>query len=480
MTTPTPSRRRLAVLLSTAIAVPVAVLATATLPSQAASAPAAGGVYTLVPGASGKCVQVPSASTASGTLLTQAACATGDTSQQWRVVASAGRYNLVNVHSGMCVDIPGASSTSGQQLQQWGCGNAQNNQLWSFTASAAAAGRYEVVGASGSLCLSDQNGSTAGNNPIVQETCADVARMQVAFNLVGSAPPTGGSWTVAADGTGRYTTVQAAIDAVPANNTSRVAITIKPGTYREIVTIPSNKPYITLQGTGSSASQTVIVNNHSSAGGFGTSGSATVFINGHDFIATNLTMSNDNTDGSQDVAASLNADRSVYSNVRFLGNQDTMLAYHNRSYLVNSYVEGTVDFIFGGGTAVFNACSIYEKRSSGAPVTAANTDAAQTYGLLFYRSTITGAGTNVTTLGRPWGANAQVLFRESSLSSTIAAGQPWINFGSTPWTGARYFEYRNTGAGATTNSNRPQLTDAQAASYTPQRYLAGTDGWNPV
>lgn len=30
------------------------------------------------------------------------------------------------------------------------------------------------------------------------------------------------------------------------------------------------------------------------------------------------------------------------------------------------------------------------------------------------------------------------------------------------------------------NSNRPQLTDAQASDYTVEKYLAGTDGWNPV
>jgi pectinesterase len=48
------------------------------------------------------------------------------------------------------------------------------------------------------------------------------------------------------------------------------------------------------------------------------------------------------------------------------------------------------------------------------------------------------------------------------------------------WQNARFSEYRNNGAGAGVNGNRPQLTDAQAATYTPQRYLAGSDGWNPV
>ena len=51
---------------------------------------------------------------------------------------------------------------------------------------------------------------------------------------------------------------------------------------------------------------------------------------------------------------------------------------------------------------------------------------------------------------------------------------------SNSWRNARFFEYRNTGPGATLNSNRAQLSDSAAANYTPQKYLAGTDGWNPL
>jgi pectin methylesterase-like acyl-CoA thioesterase len=454
-----------------------ALFAAAAAVAVPASTPAAGNVYTLVPGASGKCIGVASSSTTSGALLTQASCVAGSASQQWRLVSNSGKYQLVNVHSGMCIDVPGASTTSGVQLQQWGCGTAQNNQLWSLTASGTAAGKYEVTNASSGQCLSDQNSSTAGNNPIVQETCSDVARMQILLNLVGSSSTTA---TVAADGTGTYKTVQAAVDAVPTGNASRVVITIKPGTYREIVTIPSTKPYVTLEGLGSSPSDVLIVDNHSSAGGYGTSGSATVFVNGHDFIARNLTLSNDYGEGSQAVAVNQNADRVIYNDVRFLGSQDTLLVNNYRAYFDGSYDEGTVDFIFGGGVGVFSGCSIYEKRGTGGPITASATPAANTYGLLIYRSTITGASSNVTQLGRPWGAAAQVLYREDSLTSTVATAQPWIDMSDNSWKNARFSEYKNTGSGATVNGNRPQLTDSQAANYTPQKYLAGTDGWNPT
>ncbi|MEV0563835.1 RICIN domain-containing protein [Dactylosporangium sp. NPDC050588] len=83
------------------------------------------------------------------------------------------------------------------------CG-VSTNQQWTFTASSAAAGKYIVKSVSSGLCLSDKDGSTAGGNPIVQETCADIARMQWSFNHVGGAtatagpPPTSGRPTVAA------------------------------------------------------------------------------------------------------------------------------------------------------------------------------------------------------------------------------------------------------------------------------------------
>ncbi|MDP4271843.1 MAG: pectinesterase family protein, partial [Bacteroidota bacterium] len=46
---------------------------------------------------------------------------------------------------------------------------------------------------------------------------------------------------VAKDGSGNYSTVQAAINAAPVNNSSWYTIYIKKGTYREIITVASNK-----------------------------------------------------------------------------------------------------------------------------------------------------------------------------------------------------------------------------------------------
>ncbi|MDQ7905396.1 RICIN domain-containing protein [Phytohabitans sp. ZYX-F-186] len=189
-------KRKLVTLAAVALTVPAAIVAVSVLPANAAS-PANGGVYTLAVGASGKCLEVAGGSADNGALLQQASCSAGSTRQQWRVVSSsAGGFTLVNVNSTRCADLPSGSTSSGVQLQQWGCGDGTKvNQRWSFAASGAASGKYTIASAASGLCVSDRDGSTAGGNPIVQETCSDVARMQWLFNQVGgnpTTPPPGG------------------------------------------------------------------------------------------------------------------------------------------------------------------------------------------------------------------------------------------------------------------------------------------------
>jgi len=316
------------------------------------------------------------------------------------------------------------------------------------------------------------------------------------------------SATVAKDGSGNFRTVQAAINAVPANNTSRFTITIKPGTYHEIVAVPSNRPFVTLTGSTGRAADVVIEFDNASGtskpggGTYGTAGSASVTISGHDFTARALTFANTFNEAAssltnkQAVAVNTQADRATFDNVRFLGNQDTLLLWsastttRTRAYFHSCYVEGDVDFIFGRGTGVFDSCQIQAlsrgSSSNNGYVTAAATDRSNPYGFLFYRCNLTSnAPAKTFYLGRPWhpsgdvNAIAQVLFRESTLGAHIKDA-PWTDMSGFSWKDARFGEYRNTGSGAGVNSNRPQLADANAPSYTVNRYLAGSDGWNPV
>ncbi|MCW8375748.1 pectinesterase family protein [Streptomyces justiciae] len=312
--------------------------------------------------------------------------------------------------------------------------------------------------------------------------------------------------TVAKDGSGQYTTVQAAVNAVPANNASRVVIQVKPGTYRELVKVPSNKPHVTIQGTGGSRKDTVIVYNNASgtpkpdgSGTYGTGGSATVAVEADDFQARNLTISNDfdeaaHTDMAQQaVALRTSADKVFLDGVIVSGDQDTLLVDTaakeklGRVYMTNSYVIGNVDFIFGRATAVIDKSVITLKKryngTSAGYVTAPST-AADRKGILIANSTVNGDVSAASFyLGRPWHAGGdasldpQTTVRNTSLSSAIKS-TPWTDMSGFSWKADRFAEYKNTGAGSgAASSDRPQLTDAQAANQEVADWLGD---WTPT
>ena len=79
---------------------------------------------------------------------------------------------------------------------------------------------------------------------------------------------------VAADGSGKYTTVSAAVAAAPSRSKSRYVIKIKAGVYKENVQIPSSKTNLMFIGDG--RSNTIITASRSVASGSTTFNSATV------------------------------------------------------------------------------------------------------------------------------------------------------------------------------------------------------------
>ncbi|WP_327696498.1 pectinesterase family protein [Streptomyces sp. NBC_00459] len=311
--------------------------------------------------------------------------------------------------------------------------------------------------------------------------------------------------TVAADGSGQYRTVQAAVNAVPANNASRVVISVKPGTYRELVKVPSNKPHVTIQGSGGSRKDTTIVYNNASgtpkpdgSGTYGTGGSATVAVDADDFQARNLTISNDFDEAAhqdianQAVALRTSADKVLLDSVIISGDQDTLLVDTaskdklGRVYITNSYVVGNTDFIFGRATAVIDKSVITLKKrwngTSAGYVTAPST-AANRKGILIANSTINGDVSDRSFfLGRNWHAGGdatldpQTTVRNTTLSAAIKT-TPWSDMGGFSWKEDRFAEYQNKGTGAgAASTDRPQLTDAQAAGQEIADWLGD---WTP-
>jgi pectinesterase len=292
-----------------------------------------------------------------------------------------------------------------------------------------------------------------------------------------------------------YATVQAAVDAAVARGgTDRVYILVSPGTYREVVCVPSGAPPITLYSAVADPARTVIVyNNYSgeaktagtsanpctpnaSAIAYGTAGSATFSAFASGFQAKNITFSNDVTNATlsttaaaQAVALMTQADRVILDNVRVLGHQDTLYVETPnadtvvRVYAKNSYVAGDVDFIFGGATLVVDTCQIQfvsDRKSSGQAL-APDTDSRNLYGMLVINSNFSAdanTALGAVGLGRAWDRscvdvptylstcvasghfpNGQAVVRNSTLGAHIAAA-PWLpaattkrGFCDTPW-----------------------------------------------
>jgi pectinesterase len=278
---------------------------------------------------------------------------------------------------------------------------------------------------------------------------------------------------------GQYQTVQAAVDAAAPHS----VIHIQPGIYKERIVVPCAKPFLTFRGDDP---LTTILTNNSHAGLPGPKGpintfaTQTVFIQANDFTAENLTFENSAGNQGQAVALTIMGDRGIFRNCRFLGYQDTLLPQAGRQYFDRCYVEGAVDFIFGGSAAYFDRCTIHV--TANGYITAANTTMDQRYGYVFDHASVTSAPNVKTYLGRPWRPWSATVFLNSELSDAIRP-EGWNNWNDPAREKTvRYAEYRSTGPGAASSARvswaRP-LSDAEAAEFTMEKVLAGFDGWNP-
>ena len=315
-----------------------------------------------------------------------------------------------------------------------------------------------------------------------------------AVGIVATALPASAATTltVAADGSGTYTTIQAALAQAVSGDT----ISVKAGTYRGQVSIPAGKSGLTIKGATGTSSDVVITGNTPQSSG-GATGSATVLNLAAGTSITGLTIANTYGTGSQALALYAGGDRQVYRNVRLLGHQDTFLSWGGtgskqvRQYVYKSYIEGDVDFIYGNGALVIDSTTIKSLdrgSSNNGYITAAATNATNPYGILITRSVLQGpSAAQTVALGRCWHAGGaadaigQVLVRDSQLGGHIRQAGAWQDMSGFSWKTCRFSEYNNTGAGATQGtSDRPRMSAATAANYTAQKYLAGADGWNPV
>jgi len=293
------------------------------------------------------------------------------------------------------------------------------------------------------------------------------------------------SLTVAADGSGDFTSVQAAVMSVPEGRPeSPVVIRIKPGRYEEQVYLQREKRFFRL--VGEDPTTTVLTYNlHANMPGpdgkpIGTFRTPSTHIEADEFQAENLTFENSAGAVGQALALRVDGDRAIFRNCHFLGWQDTVLVNQGRQLFENCVIKGHVDFIFGGATTFFDRCQIHCLGKG--YITAASTPDVRQFGFVFRDCKITGESDVETYLGRPWRDYSAVAFIDCAMSNVVRPAG-WHNWDQPlrEYT-SRYCEFGNTGAGAKTSERvrwAKELTEASAALFTVERVLAGHDGWNP-
>jgi pectin methylesterase-like acyl-CoA thioesterase/pectate lyase len=330
----------------------------------------------------------------------------------------------------------------------------------------------------------------------------DAVQVPVNGNTVASIYPPGTAVVVAADGSGNFTSVQAAINAAPTGRNTPYIIFIKNGKYYEKITVPSNKPFIHL--VGESVANVLLYHNTGASdplpggGDVGTQNSASFTVNATDFAAFNITFANTYGDGTQGVAVLVNNDRAVFKNCRFLGNQDTLYVKGSgtpRQYFRDCYIDGNVDFIFGSAAAVIDSSVVYAKSRNNAGnsfITAASTPAGQSYGFVFRNVTIPeNTGATRYFLGRPWQnssaantvAHNKTVFLNTTMGNNVIRPEGWIVWDAGTNTSLIYygeFNSRDFSGNPVNVSQRVpwsyQLTQAEADSYTPTNIFGS---WNP-
>ncbi|MFF5985443.1 RICIN domain-containing protein [Streptomyces olindensis] len=142
-----------------------------------AAAPHPAGGYTFTNRLTGKYLEIPNASSTAGTTAVQWD-GTGCACQRWNLTQTAlpplgtGQYVLVNKNSGKYLDIPGASTATGTAAVQWQ-NSACDCQL--FTFQSAGGGAWTVKNVHSGLFVDINASSTSAGAALVQNAASAAA-----------------------------------------------------------------------------------------------------------------------------------------------------------------------------------------------------------------------------------------------------------------------------------------------------------------
>ena len=320
---------------------------------------------------------------------------------------------------------------------------------------------------------------------------------------------------VAKDGTGHFTSIQAAVDACPETGRAPSLILVRRGVYEERVVIHRDNVRL----VGESREETILtwsdyaLNPDASGQPRGTFRTATLLVTGNQVEVENLTVRNDAGDGrivGQAVAVYAAGDRGTWRNCRLSAHQDTLLCgplmprlvqdilprqgrapvvenvaecslVTGRQYFEDCLIEGDIDFIFGSYRCWFERCTLVMLERGGY-YTAANTPENMDYGFVFHSCRLTGTcPEGQAFLGRPWRRFARTVFLSCDMDEHVSPEgfQDWDEVRViTP----RCAEWATTGARADLSRRHPDeglLSREEAMLLSLPQVIGGADHWHP-
>ena len=313
---------------------------------------------------------------------------------------------------------------------------------------------------------------------------------------------------VAADGSGDFVSLQAAIDALPDDSPTQKFIFIKAGTYEGHVYIPLSKSRLSVVGEGMDR---VIITDRQVSGGptaVPVDKGATVVVHANDVTFEGVSFVNahgvEANDGPQALALYAKGDRIALSHCGIYSYQDTYRTSepdNARNYVAHSTIMGAVDFIYGNGNAWLEQCTIKINRPDGGFIVAPKHQPVTRWGYVFNRCTITADGPDPAQtrvwLGRPWHHQPQTVFLNTRMEVTVPAEGWYPMMAGLPSVFAEYNSvdaqgrpidlsrrqtryYRVGEKGDTTwCTAKSTLTADEAARYTVESVMGGDDQWQP-
>ena len=188
-------------------------------------------------------------------------------------------------------------------------------------------------------------------------------------------------------------------------------------------------------------------------------------------------------------------DKYIYKNVRLLSGQDTYYTKKGRTYWEGGEIDGTVDFICGGGDVFFEGTKLVMARNGGY-ITASQSNS--DWGYVFNNAVIDVSNSSYNKtfyLGRSW-SRAKTVFLNTMMRAEPTAEGWGPDMNTAPQVFGEY-NSKNASGGAVNTSQRKTYFNggkdgstattlktvwnaSDAAKYTLANVLKGSDSWDPT